>query len=57
MYGLSDEDLEIQARARTFTDELIPLEVTAEMNGGDLAKDVVAAHAERARELDRKSVV
>jgi acyl-CoA dehydrogenase len=51
MYGLSDEDLEIQARARTFADELIPFEVTAEMNGGDLPKDVVAAHAERAREL------
>ena len=27
MYGLSDEDLEIQARARTFADELIPFEV------------------------------
>ena len=42
MYGLSDEDLRIQARARTFADELIPLEVEAEMNGGDLPKDVVA---------------
>jgi acyl-CoA dehydrogenase len=51
MYGLSDEDLQIQARARTFADELIPFEVTAEMNGGELPKDVVAAHAERAREL------
>src|ERR1700733_16059521 len=51
MYGLSDEDLEIRARARTFADELIPFEVTAEMNGGDLPKDIVAAHAERAREL------
>jgi alkylation response protein AidB-like acyl-CoA dehydrogenase len=51
MYGLSDEDLQIQARARTFADELIPFEVTAEMNGGDLPKDVVAAHAERARDL------
>ena len=27
MYGLSDEDLEIQARAREFADELIPFEV------------------------------
>jgi acyl-CoA dehydrogenase len=51
MYGLSDDDLQIQARARTFADELIPFEVTAEMDGGDLPKDVVAAHAERAREL------
>jgi len=51
MYGLSEQDLQIQAKARTFADELIPFEVTAEMNGGDLAKDVVAGHAERAREL------
>ena len=51
MYGLSDEDLRIQATARAFADELIPLEVTAEMNGGELPKDVVAEHAARAREL------
>ncbi|HUB37225.1 MAG TPA: acyl-CoA dehydrogenase family protein, partial [Streptosporangiaceae bacterium] len=51
MYGLSDEDLQIQARARAFADELIPLEVEAEMNGGDLPKDVVAAHKARAIEL------
>ncbi|HWG61421.1 MAG TPA: acyl-CoA dehydrogenase family protein [Streptosporangiaceae bacterium] len=51
MYGLTSEDLEIQARARTFTDELIPLEVTAETNGGTLPPDVVAGHAKRAREL------
>jgi len=51
MYGLSAEDLEIQARARTFADELIPFEVEAEMNGGDLPKDVVAAHKSRAIEL------
>ena len=51
MYGLSDADLEIQARARTFADELIPFEITAEMNGGELPKDVTAGHAARAREL------
>jgi acyl-CoA dehydrogenase len=51
MYGLSAEDREIQARARTFADELIPFEVEAEMNGGDLPKDVVAAHKARAIEL------
>jgi acyl-CoA dehydrogenase len=51
MYGLSETDLQIQARARAFADELIPFEVTAEMNDGELPKDVVAAHAERAREL------
>ncbi len=51
MYGLSDADLQIQARAREFTDELIPFEVTAELSGGELAADVVAGHAKRAREL------
>jgi alkylation response protein AidB-like acyl-CoA dehydrogenase len=51
MYGLSDEDLDIQSRARTFADELIPYETTAELNGGELPKDVTAAHAARAREL------
>ena len=51
MYSLSDEDLEIQARAATFADELIPLEVTAELNDGDLPKEITAGHAARAREL------
>jgi acyl-CoA dehydrogenase len=51
MYGLSDADLQLQARAREFTDELIPFEVTAELNDGELAADVVAGHAKRAREL------
>jgi len=51
MYGLSDEDLEIQARAATLADELIPAEVEAELAGGELPKDVTAAHAARAREL------
>ena len=51
MYGLSDEDLQIQASARMFADELIPLEVEAELNNGDLPKDVVAGHKARAIEL------
>jgi acyl-CoA dehydrogenase len=51
MYGLSDEDLRIQARAAAFAGELIPLEVTAELNDGELPKEVTAGHAERAREL------
>ena len=50
-YGLSDEDLRIQANARTFADELIPFEVEAEGSDGELPKEVTAAHAERAREL------
>jgi acyl-CoA dehydrogenase len=51
MYGLSEEDLEIRGRAQTFADELIPLEVEAELNGGDLPKEVVAGHKARAIEL------
>src|SRR6266487_260077 len=51
MYALSDADLQIQARAQSFTDELIPLEVTAELNDGELPADVVAGQAKRAREL------
>ena len=51
MYGLSDEDLAIQERAGTFADELIPFEVTAEMDGGELPPDVNAGHVKRAREL------
>ena len=51
MYGLSDEDLQIQERARRYADEMIPFEVTAEMNHGELAKELVAEHAARAREL------
>jgi acyl-CoA dehydrogenase len=51
VYGLSDEDLAIQSRARSFADELIPFEVQAEMDGGELPADVTAGHAKRAHEL------
>jgi acyl-CoA dehydrogenase len=51
MYGLTEADLHIQARARGFADELIPFEEEAERSGGELKADVHAAHAERARVL------
>ena len=51
MYGLSREDLEIQARARGFAAELIPFEEQAEASGAELPADVAAGHAKRAREL------
>jgi len=51
MYGLSEADSEIQARARGFADELIPFEQEAERSGGELSADLTAAHAKRAREL------
>ena len=51
MYGLTEEDLQIQARARGLADELIPFEDEAERADGNLPPDVMAAHAKRAREL------
>jgi alkylation response protein AidB-like acyl-CoA dehydrogenase len=51
MYDLTPADLDIQARARALTDELIPYEVEAELNGGVLAADVTTRIEERAHEL------
>jgi acyl-CoA dehydrogenase len=51
MHGLSSEDLDLQARARAFADELIPHEEQAELNAGELPPEVTAAHAKQAREL------
>ncbi len=51
MYGLSEHDLDIQARARAFADELIPLEAEVELAGGELPTDLEAAHKKRAIEL------
>ena len=44
MYGLAPADLDIQRRAREFTDELIPFEQTAEEYDGQLPRDVSRAH-------------
>jgi acyl-CoA dehydrogenase len=51
MYGLTEDDLDIQQRARTFADEVIPYEEQAELAGGELPAGLAAAHAARAREL------
>ena len=51
MYELAEADLDIQARARRFADELIPFEVEAEMAEGELPAPVLAAHKARAHEL------
>src|SRR5664279_4519502 len=51
MYGLSSEDLAIQAKARAFADELIPYEVEAEMNHGELPAELVEAQRRRVNEL------
>jgi acyl-CoA dehydrogenase len=50
--GLTDEDLEIQMRARRFVDdELIPWEVHAEEHEGRIPADVREAHHRKAIEL------
>jgi acyl-CoA dehydrogenase len=49
-YGLTEADLEVQARARALADEVIPYEVEAEMSGGRLPPAVEEKHARAARE-------
>ena len=53
---MSDQDRDIQARARGLADELIPHEVEAEMNGGRLPPDVEKRHEERVRELGFEAI-
>jgi acyl-CoA dehydrogenase len=48
---MSDEDKAIQDRARGFVDELIPYEVEAEMNAGEIDPEVRRRQHERAIEL------
>jgi alkylation response protein AidB-like acyl-CoA dehydrogenase len=51
MYGLSEQDRELQATARVFADELIPYEKEAELSGGTLPDGVVDKQRRRAIEL------
>ncbi|HVC24790.1 MAG TPA: acyl-CoA dehydrogenase family protein [Acidimicrobiales bacterium] len=51
MYELTAADLDIQDRARTLADELIPFEVEAELHGGELGPGIAAAHRRRAMQL------
>jgi len=55
-YPMTEEDLAIQAKARAFMDELIPYEVEAELNGGELSPEVVAAHEARVREIGFEAI-
>jgi acyl-CoA dehydrogenase len=48
MYGLTSEDLAIQATARSFADELIPYEEQAEMSHGELPDGIVEKQRQRA---------
>jgi alkylation response protein AidB-like acyl-CoA dehydrogenase len=51
VYGLTPDDLELQARARGFADELIPHEQYAEEHDGELPDDVAHRLEARAVEL------
>ena len=51
MYGLTPDDLEVQARARGFAGELIPHEEYAEAHAGELPEDVAHRLEARAVEL------
>jgi acyl-CoA dehydrogenase len=54
--SLSRRELELQEIARRFVDELIPWEVEAEMNGGELPGAVAEQHRSRAAELGLTSI-
>jgi alkylation response protein AidB-like acyl-CoA dehydrogenase len=51
LYGLSESDLALQATARAFADELVPLEVAAEMDSGRLPSGVLEHLRRRAADL------
>ena len=51
MYGLSEADLSLQNTARAFADELIPFEVEAEHNHGELSEGLADKHRQRAISL------
>jgi acyl-CoA dehydrogenase len=51
MYNLTPEDLEVQERARAFVDELIPFELEAEANNGELSHGATETFQARAIEL------
>lgn len=51
-FGLTEADLELQTRCKSFVDdELIPWEVHAEMNNGEIPDDVRDRHEKLARDL------
>jgi alkylation response protein AidB-like acyl-CoA dehydrogenase len=55
-FPMTEQDRAIQAKARTFADELIPHEVEAEMNGGELPPDVIKLQHERIKELGFEAI-
>jgi acyl-CoA dehydrogenase len=55
-HPMSAADREVQAAARALADELLPHEVTAELNGGELPDGLVAAHRARVVELGFEAI-
>ena len=53
---LTTAELALQTRAREFVDELIPWEVEAEMNRGEIPEAVLEAQKEKARQLAMTSI-
>ena len=56
MYGLTAEDLEIQGRAASVVEELIPHETVAELNGGSPPDGVLEHARQRVRELGLQAI-
>ena len=54
--SLTDEDLDIQARARGFVEELIPYEAEAELNGGRLPEDALERGRKMVAELGFEAI-
>ena len=54
--SLSDRETRLRQTTRDFVDELIPWEVEAEMNHGELPSDVAKGHHDRAAELGLTSI-
>ena len=56
-FPMADEDLDIRERARALADELIPFEVEAEMNGGELPPEVLEKHRQLVRDLGFEAAI
>ena len=54
--ALTERELALQETTREFVEELIPWEVEAEMNGGEIPADVARKHHDRAAELGLISI-
>jgi acyl-CoA dehydrogenase len=56
-FPMTEEDRDIQERARALADELIPFEVEAEMNQGELPPEVMDKHRQRVRDLGFEAAI